>query len=288
MPPPTWRVSLEAHATALPAIEAALAEMGGAFVSEEPRGQAPVPVFLYVNEEPDRARVIACLAVAALATGTVVPEVSIELLPDTDWVVESRKALPAIEIGRFYLYGAHVSTPPPPGSIPLLVEAAMAFGTGRHESTSGCLLAFGELANERRVTRALDMGCGSGVLALAIAKLWSCPVMAVDIDPQAVEVAHGNAAVNGVADLVTAYQGAGYDCAALADGESYDLIVENILAEPVCAMAPDLIRRLTPDGVAVLSGLLAEQENQVLQAHAPLRLRSRVPLGDWVTLVLKF
>ena len=246
-----------------------------------------MPVRSYQSEEPDRARLTALLAVAALAAGTPVPEFAIERLPETDWVAESRKALPPIQAGPFTLYGAHVAEPPPAGSIPILIEASTAFGTGRHESTRGCLLALAGLAEDRGVGRALDMGCGSGVLAIAMAKLWSCPVTAIDLDAQAVRVARENAAANGVGDLVQAHRGRGYRCAAIGRDTRFDLVAANILAGPLGDMAPELVRHLAPGGAALLSGLLAGQDEGVLDAHAPLRLIRRIALGDWVTLVLE-
>ena len=285
-PAPVWRVGLVAPADAVPAFEAALAELGGALAIDEPQGSARVPISVYLTEAPDRARLTALLAAAALASGMPVPEAAIERLPATDWVAESRTALPAIAIGPFYLYGAHVSAPPPAGAIPILIEAGPAFGTGRHESTRGCLLALADLAAARRVMRALDLGCGSGVLAIAIAKLWACPVLAVDSDPQALGVARDNAAANGVGGLVETRLGEGFDGAAIGPDARFDLVVANILAEPLRAMAPDLMRRLAPGGVAVLSGLLTGQDQAVLEAHAPHKLVRRIALGDWVTLVL--
>ena len=284
---PAWRVGLAVPPAALPALEEALAELGGALAIDEPQGPAPVPMSVYLSEAPERARLTALLAAAALAAGVPVPEAAIERLPATDWVAESRKALPAIAIGPFYLYGAHVSAPPPAGAIPVLIEAGPAFGTGRHESTRGCLLALADLAAECRVMRALDLGCGSGVLAIAIAKLWACPVAAVDNDAGAVRAARDNAAANGVGGLVRARLGEGFGGAAIALGAGFDLIVANILAAPLRAMAPELLRHLAPGGVAVLSGLLADQEREVLESYAPLALRRRIPLGEWVTLVLE-
>ena len=284
---PTWRVALAAAPEAVSAFEAALAGLGGAIVTEAPRGRAPVAVQVHLTHEPERARVTALLAAAALAAGTAVPEAVIERLPETDWVAESQKGLPPITAGRFYLHGGHVSEPPPRHAIPLLIEASQAFGTGRHESTRGCLIALSDLARDREVSSALDMGCGSGVLALAVAKLWACPVLAVDNDPQAARVAQENARVNGAADLVRAECGEGYRAPGIRERAPYGLIAANILAEPLCAMAPELIRHLAPGGVAVLSGLLAAQERQVVESHEGLHLLRRVPLGDWVTVVLQ-
>jgi len=295
--PPVWRLDISIPAAAVPAFEAALAGLGGAIATDAPEAGAEVGLQVYLDAEPARPRLTALLAGAALRAGVTVPEARVERLPDVDWVAESHRALPAIQVGPFYVHGAHVQEPAPSGAIPILIEAGPAFGTGRHESTLGCLLALADLApvrldaagsdGARRVTRALDMGCGSGLLAIAIAKLWGCSLRAVDNDPQAVRAAAGNAAANGVGELVAARCGEGYDEKALGTGASFDLIVANILAAPLQAMAPDLKRHLEPGGMAVLSGLLTDQADAVIAAHAPLTLARRIPLGGWVTLVLE-
>ena len=265
---------------------AAMDRLGGAVACSVPDAEGKVVLEAYCTREPSRAEIAARLAAAALAAGIEVPDFEIERLPDLDWVAEGRKALPPVRAGPFYIFGAHVTAPPPPGAIPLRLEASLAFGTGQHETTRGCLLALAELKAQRAVARALDLGCGTGILALAAAKLWACPVTALDNDPDAVRLARENAAVNGVADLVQAHRGEGYDCPEAAAGAPYDLIVANILAGPLVAMAEDLKRHLAPGGTAVLSGLLAEQAEDVLKAHRPLRLTRDYPLGDWTTLVI--
>ncbi len=285
--PPVWRLDVSVPAAAVPAFEAALAELGGAIATDAPEVHTEVGLQVYLDAEPERRRLAALLAGAALRAGVAVPEAGVERLPDVDWVTESHKALPAIQAGPFYIHGSHVKEPAPPGAIPILIEAGPAFGTGRHESTLGCLLALADLAKSRKVARALDMGCGSGLLAIAIAKLWGCPLRAVDNDPQAVRAAAGNAAANGVGELVAARPGEGYQAAALGAGTRFELIVANILAGPLQAMAPDLKRHLEPGGVAVLSGLIEDQADGVIAAHAPLRLARRLRLGGWVTLVLE-
>jgi ribosomal protein L11 methyltransferase len=282
-----WCVRLLAPAPVLPLIELALAQLGGALVTDGPDGDGNIPVSVFLAAAPDRPHLTALLAAAAAAAGVAMPETIIEALPETDWVAENQKALPAIQAGPFYVYGAHVTAPPPAGSIPLLIEANVAFGTGRHESTHGCLLALDALAAERRIGKALDMGCGSGILAIAMAKLWGGPVLAVDSDADSVRVTKENAAINDVAAFITAVHGDGYNFPAVGDGGPYDVIVENILADAVCAMAPQLKRHLAPGGCAILSGLLADQAAEVMAAHAPLRLKREWRLGDWVTLVLE-
>jgi ribosomal protein L11 methyltransferase len=298
-PAPVWRLDVSIPAAAVPAFEAALSELGGAIATDAPEAGAEVGLQVYLDAEPGRPRLDALLAGAALRAGVSVPEARVARLPDVDWVTESHRALPAIQAGPFYIHGSHVKEPAPSGAIPILIEAGPAFGTGRHESTLGCLLALADLAKVREPTaapawapawaptHALDMGCGSGLLAIAIAKLWGCPVRAVDTDPEAVREAAGNATANGVGARVSARRGEGYDANALGTNASFDLIVANILAAPLRAMAPDLKRHLAPGGVAVLSGLLEDQADAVIAAHRPLRILRRLPLGGWLTLVLE-
>ena len=281
-----WRVRLHVGAAAVPQFEAALSGLGGALASGVPDAEGRVSLEVYCTAEPAREEIAVRLAVAALAAGMAAPAFEIERLPDLDWVAEGRKALPPVQAGPFYVFGAHVTEPPPPGAIPLQLEASLAFGTGQHETTRGCLLALAALKEERGIARALDLGSGTGILALAVAKLWGCPVVAIDNDADAVRLTRENAAVNGVAELLEAHEGEGYDCPAVSAGAPYDLIVANILAGPLIAMAGDLRRHLAPGGAAVLSGLLAAQAEDVLKAHGPLSLRRDHPLGDWVTLVI--
>jgi len=283
-----WRLVLRVPEAAAELFERALQSLGGAIVSDGRDAEGRIPLSAYLQDEPEQPRIMALLAAAAAAGRVPVPGFGIEPLPDIDWVAESERALPPVRAGRFYVHGAHVSGPPPAGSIPILIEASVAFGTGRHESTFGCLLALQDLAKRRSFRRPLDMGCGSGLLAIAMAKLWPAPVLAADLDPESVHMAAENARRNGVASAVRVVASDGYRGAAIAKGGPYDLVVANILAGPLAAMAPGLRRVLAPGGIAVLSGLLSEQEMQVLAPHRSLglRLRRRIRLGSWSTLVL--
>lgn len=285
-PAPSWCLSLAVPQVLLPVFEAALEQLGGAMVTSGPDQAGSVPVQVYLAVAPDRVQVTALMAAAGLAAGVEAPAFSIAQLPDTDWVAESQRALPPLRFGRFYIFGAHVTDPPPADAIPLLVEANVAFGTGRHESTQGCLEALSALAAQRAFTQALDMGCGSGILAMAIAKLWACPVLAVDNDADSIRVAAENAELNGVSASIRTVCGDGYKTAAVGEAGPFDLIVANILAEPLSAMAPELKNALAPGGVALLSGLLIEQEEGVLASHAPLRLIRHIHLNGWATLIL--
>jgi ribosomal protein L11 methyltransferase len=239
--------------------------------------------------EPDRSWLTARIAVLAEAMDIPAPEMTIEPVPQLDWLTRSYKSFPPIRAGRFFVHGSHHEGGVPPSSIGLLVDAATAFGSGEHATTYGCLVALDQLARRVPVRRALDMGCGSGILALAIAKLWHVPVVASDIDAESVRVTHLNARRNRVSALVRAVGGKGYAVEAVRRGRPYDLIASNILARPLARMAPDLRRALRPGGHVVLSGLLDRHENWVLAAHRAqgLRLVGRIPVGEWRTLILR-
>jgi len=283
-----WTLAVAVPLAALRIFEAALDTLGGALVIGVADAKETVALTLYLVRRPDRAEAAGLLAAAAAAAGVAAPAFEIAALPELDWVAESQKALPPIRAGRFYVYGSHVTGPPPAASIPILIDANAAFGTGRHETTQGCLIALSRLAKRRGFRRPLDMGCGSGVLAIAMAKLWPAAVVAADNDATALRVARRNARINGVASRLRCAASDGYRSAALARRAPFDLIVANILAEPLAAMANDLARHLAPGGAAVLSGLLADQERAVFAPHRDrgLRLEARIVLGDWATLVL--
>lgn len=240
-------------------------------------------------DEPDRAALSVGLAILARSLDVDEPELTIEHIPPTDWLAATYEAFPPIRVGRFYIHGSHDRAPVPANAIGLCIDAATAFGTGEHQTTAGCLIALQRLAKRRRVRRILDMGCGSGILAFAAARLWHAPVLAVDVDREAVRVARLNARANRVGAWVQAVAGDGYADRRVALAGPFGLIIANILARPLVAMAKDLAAQLAPGGVAVLAGLLTGQEPQVLSAHRArgLFLVDRITLGDWPTLVLR-
>jgi ribosomal protein L11 methyltransferase len=279
-----WQVRLDLAAEAAAAIEAVEAALEAATlaVSRFERAKGRRWRFEAIMEKRPAAAFLAGIAKLA---GLPRDRVHVEPLPPRDWVAQARAKLPAIRAGRFFIRGAHVRRRSPRDSIPILLEAGTAFGTGRHQTTRGCLLALDALAG-RPIARPLDLGCGSGLLALAMAKLWRVPVLAADNDPAAVAVARENAAKNGVAALVRAVRSEGYAAAALKRRAPFDLVVANILADPLIALAPDLARHLMPGGRAILSGFLVEQARALTAAHrkAGLRLERRLRLGDWSVL----
>jgi len=214
----------------------------------------------------------------------------IEKLPETDWLQHVHDNFPPVTLGRFFIYGSHFNGEKPAGLIPLCIDAATAFGSGEHETTKGCMLAFDKIAPEFKVQNALDMGCGSGILAIAIAKIWpDAKITAIDIDPESIIVTKRHADMNAVGPQIAPQAGDGY-AAPLAKADApYDLIAANILAGPLVDMAPDLAHCLKPGGFCVLSGLLGRQEAEVTAAHtkAGLTAIDSIALGEWRALVLQ-
>jgi ribosomal protein L11 methyltransferase len=227
------------------------------------------------------------LALAAAAAGGRLVGVAEERLAERDWLSENRRAFPPLRIGRFFVHGSHWKGRPPAGAIAIEIDAATAFGTGEHPSTAGVLLALDGLARRRRFRRPLDLGTGSGILAIAAAKRLHRPVVASDIDPAAARVAAHHARRNGVVGRVRVVCAPGYKSRALR-GRQFDLVLANILARPLALMAPDLARALRPGGIAVLAGLLRRQEGMVLAAHRAqgLALVRRRVIDGWSTLTL--
>ncbi len=216
-------------------------------------------------------------------------DVLVALLPDQDWIKQSQEGLPPVRAGRFFVYGAHDAGAVPAGVIAIRIEAGLAFGTGHHETTALCLQALSRLAKRRRFAHVLDLGCGTGVLGIAAAKLWREPVLATDIDPIAVDVARENTRANAVAPLIRAGVADGLTHPAIANKAPFDLILANILAAPLTQLAPTLSAAVAPRGFAVLSGLLRNQENLVLSFYRTqgLNLRETLRDGPWSALVLE-
>jgi len=287
--PDLWRFALETKdATDAESAAAALAItcQATSFFEASRGGSWQVEGLAIIK--PDRAIVEAALSLAWIDRSDP-PAITLERVPARDWLAENQAGFPPLEIGRFFIFGSHFSGQVPPGRIGILIDAATAFGTGEHPTTRGCLAALDALARRRpHPRRVLDMGTGTGILALAAAKSWRRRIDARDTDPEAARVAIVNARRNGAARWIAVEARGGYRDRGLKRKRPFDLVVANILARPLIEMAPDLARALAPGGIAILSGLLARQEAAVLAAHRAqgMRLLRRISTAGWNTLVV--
>ncbi|KMK68142.1 50S ribosomal protein L11 methyltransferase [Puniceibacterium sp. IMCC21224] len=266
------------------ALEGLWPEPTGVGVFEIEDGSGTWEVGGYFTETPDVAG-LELLATIYGAKPFVISE-----LPETDWVAKVRRELTPVEAGRFFVYGSHDADKVPEAAVPLLIEAAMAFGTGHHGTTLGCLKALDALASDGFVgKRVVDVGCGTAVLAMAAARIWPDPVWASDIDEVAVAVAEANVAANGLLGRVTCLEATGFDHADLTAAAPFDLVFANILKAPLIALAPDMAKHLQPKGYAILSGLLNEQADDVIAAYEQngVNLTLRQQIGEWTTLTLR-
>jgi len=237
----------------------------------------------YFAETPDDAG-LALLAAMNGAKPFVVSQ-----LPETDWVAKVKRDLAPVAAGRFFVYGSHDADKVPSGAIPLLIEAAMAFGTGHHGTTLGCLRALDHLADKGFVgKKVVDVGCGTAVLAMGAALIWPDVVLASDIDRVAVDVAETNVIANNLVGRVQCLEATGFEHADLKAAGPFDLVLANILKGPLIDLAPDMAANLQDDGYAILSGILGHQADDVVEAYARsgINLYQRTDIGEWTTLIL--
>ncbi len=250
-------------------------------------GQARWRLSIFFRTVPDEVSLRALVAAAdARADHTL----RFERIPAKDWVGASLAGLKPVRAGRFVVHGAHDRAGIPGNCIGIEIEAALAFGTGHHGTTRGCLLALDRLAKARRAAarapKILDIGTGTGVLAIAAARALRHRVVATDIDAEAVRIAQRNAQLNRAGALVTVVKANGVDAPAVAARAPFDLILANILLGPLQRLAAPVIRRAAPGGRVVLSGLLTGQAKAALAAYRPLALERRIEIDGWTTLIL--
>ncbi len=259
-----------------------------AFETDEPwpGGGKAWAVEVYFGFEPDEEGLREL--VAAAAGEDAAARVAFGLTEKQDWVANALAGLKPVRAGRFLVHGAHDRDKVGPSDIGIEIEAGLAFGTGHHGTTRGCLLHFDRLLKRRRPAYVLDVGCGAGVLAIAAAKALKRRVWLGDIDPVAVEVANENAALNGVAAYARALVSRGVENRRLREGAPYDLVFANILARPLRLLAPSLARVIAADGEAIVSGLLIPDVAGVVSAWGVqgFRLRERIELEGWASLRL--
>ena len=265
------------------AVETLTPEPEGVGVFEIEDGSGLWEVACYFTDTPDHAG-LALLAVIHGAKPFAISE-----LPETDWVAKVKRELSPVVAGRFFVYGSHDADKVPAGVEALLIEAAMAFGTGHHGTTRGCLRALDRLATGGFVGRAVaDIGCGTAVLAMAAARIWPEPVLASDIDEVAVDVARANVTANALEGRVHCVEATGFDHPDIAAASPFDLVFANILKGPLIDLAPDMAAHLIPGGYAILSGILNEQADEVISVYSQngINLVHREEIGEWTTLTL--
>ena len=251
---------------------------------DEARGLQEISVYAGGDEEGTEGRVHAVLTALGLDRA-----IERQTVPDVDWVAKSLEGLKPVRAGRFLVYGSHDRGGRRAGDIGIEIEAGLAFGTGHHGTTSGCLEMIDMVGGRERPGNALDLGAGSAVLAIAIAKFLRIPVLATDMDPVATRVGSSNARKNGVLPLVRTKTAAGFHDPVFAANAPFDLVVANILARPLMRLAPAMAHHVAPGGSVILSGILERQRHAVLAAYGAQRFRHVRTLwrDGWVTLHLK-
>lgn len=265
------------------ALETMIPEPTGVGVFEVEDGSGLWEVGGYFLEAPDP------IALALLAKAYDAQDFAVSELPETDWVAAVKRELHPVEAGRFFVYGSHDADKVPQGRIALLIEASMAFGTGHHGTTLGCLRAFDRLLDRDLIfENVADIGCGTAVLAMAAAKVFPQAALASDIDPVAVDVAEANLKANDMAGRVMCLEAAGFDHPEIAAKAPFDLIFANILKGPLLELAPDMAAHAAPGGMVILSGLLTTQAEGIIAAYEAqgFTLDTREDLGEWSALTL--
>jgi ribosomal protein L11 methyltransferase len=271
----------------------AVAEAAAAAIDADPMLEAATYSILEEDEDHDVWRIDAFPTTSEEVTGLTAklaeyPELKtiVEKLADADWLAMSLSGLPPVRAGRFFVFGAHDKGRAPVNSVNLRIEAGAAFGTGHHGTTVGCLFAYDALLKARRFGKVLDVGAGTGVLAIAAARTGSKVAVGTDIDRPSVRIARENAHLNKARARFVHASGLGHRSVRVA--APYDLVFANILAPPLVALAQDIKGALRPGGVAILSGLLRTQERRVLAAYRSrgFTLARRIHRDAWATLVL--
>lgn len=252
------------------------------FETDEEKGLHEVSVYAPAGDQTVEPRIREIVASSDLEIGR-------EVLPDIDWVAHTLAGLKPVAAGPFLVHGSHDRVRRNAGRIPIEIEAGLAFGTGHHGTTAGCLETIAAVARREKPRRILDLGTGSGVLAIGIAKLLRVPVLATDNDPVATAVAAANARLNGVSTLVSTATASGLSARAIQSAAPFDLIVANILAKPLIRLAPSIAHAISPGGSVILSGILASQRRSVIAAYAGQRFRhvSTIWREGWVTMHFK-
>ncbi|WP_374654629.1 50S ribosomal protein L11 methyltransferase [Phenylobacterium sp.] len=272
----------------------AVAEAAAAAIDADPMLEGATYSILEEDEDHDVWRIDAFPTTSEEADGIVAKlaeykgmKTVVEKLADADWLAMALSGLPPVRAGRFFVFGAHDKGRAPTNTVNLRIEAGAAFGTGHHGTTVGCLTAYDELIKARRFDKVLDVGAGTGVLAIAAARTGSKLAVGTDIDGPSVRISNENAKLNKSTARFVHASGLGHRL--VSQAAPYDLVFANILAPPLVALSQDIRKALKPGGFAILSGLLRTQERRVLAAYLSkgFRLHRRLHRDAWATLVLK-
>jgi ribosomal protein L11 methyltransferase len=252
---------------------------------ESPDGRWDVTV--HFAERPDEDSIRELVGIAA--GDDVARDVAFDTIEAKDWVKATLEGLVPVRAGRFIVHGQHDRARVPPNKLGIEIEAALAFGTGHHGTTRGCLLLLDEVLKAYLPRRVLDLGTGTGVLAIAAAKALQTKVLASDIDPMSVRVAHENARLNETGDLVETIQATGFSAPRFAKRGPFDLVLANILANPLRQMATPMARHLAPSALVILSGLLPHQAQSVIAAYRArgLVLKRQIQIEGWSSLLMR-
>lgn len=266
------------------ALERLTPEPIGVGVFELEDGSGLWEVGAYFSEKPDD------ISLALLAAVFQAEEFKISELPQIDWVSKVQRSLKPVVAGRFFVYGSHDSDKVPPDCEPLLIEASMAFGTGHHGTTKGCLLALEQLITDGfKAKNVIDVGCGTAVLAMAAARIFSANVIASDIDSVAHSVAKMNILANGLDRNIQCFEASGFAHEQIKTKNPFDLIFANILLAPLLAIASDISKYSLSGGYVVLSGILSEQAELVVNKYTGVgfSLSNQIEIGEWVTIIFR-
>ena len=266
------------------ALERLTPEPIGVGVFELEDGSGLWEVGAYFSEKPDD------ISLALLAAVFQAEEFKISELPQIDWVSKVQRSLKPVVAGRFFVYGSHDRDKVPPECEPLLIEASMAFGTGHHGTTKGCLLALEQLITDGfKAKNVIDVGCGTAVLAMAAARIFSANVIASDIDSVAHSVAKMNILANGLDRNIQCFEASGFAHEQIKTKNPFDLIFANILLAPLLAIATDISKYSLSGGYVVLSGILSEQAELVVNKYTGVgfSLSNQIEIGEWVTIIFR-
>ena len=244
-------------------------------------------IAMHFAQAPDQTSIRELVAIAA--GGEAAQDISFDIVEAKDWIKATLEELVPVRAGRFIVHGQHDRSKVPSNKLGIEIEAALAFGTGHHGTTRGCLLLLDQVLKARNPRRVLDLGTGTGVLAIAAAKALHGAVLASDIDPASVRVARDNARLNQVGNLVQTVRAAGFSAPQFQEHGPFDLVLANILANPLRQMATPMARHLAPSALLILSGLLPSQASSVIAAYRArgLVLLRHLQIEDWSSLLMR-